>query len=175
MRPGTLVRFVSFSILTAFPAFAAPPAKVVKTATPTPGTGVQVVPAGIKPSGAERILASTLTLQQALAKPDATQLVHPDGKESTVGDLRRRVKAREMLLTTKPPALGTGGPVKTASLSMDLEARNGSPSRDAVFFALRKPMKLMPAVVVPMPLTISPSAHRSVPGPRAKVFSVSGA
>ena len=36
-------------------------------------------------------------------------------------------------------------------------------------------MKLMPAVRVPMPLTIKPSAQKSVAGPRANVRSVSGA
>jgi len=36
-------------------------------------------------------------------------------------------------------------------------------------------MKLMPPVVVPTPLTIRPSAQKSVAGLRANVFSVSGA
>ena len=109
MRIKALSLFVALSIPAAAPALAD---SRVKAKTPT----AQVIAVDGKGSGVERILASALTLQQALAKPDATKLVHPDGKESTVGELRKRAKAREILLATKPLAFGTGGPIKMASL-----------------------------------------------------------
>jgi hypothetical protein len=106
MRTPPPVSLASFFTLALFaagpaPAYAAP---------------VSAVATEKKTFAVEKISVAGLTMQQALAKPDATELVHPDGRRTTVGELRKRVKARELLRTTKPKALLTGGSLKTAYL-----------------------------------------------------------
>jgi hypothetical protein len=101
--PVSLASFSALGLLAAGP-------------TPASAAPVSAVATEKKVSVVERISVTGLTMQQALAKPDATELVHPDGRKTTVGELRKRVKARELLRTTKPKALLTGGSLKTAYL-----------------------------------------------------------
>lgn len=80
--------------------------------TPVLADGVKAVTTTSKVSvGAESVQASSVTLQQALAKPDTTKVVLA-GKETTVGELRKRAKAREVLATSKPPIVKSGAAIK---------------------------------------------------------------
>lgn len=99
--------YVSLSVLASVPTTAAPPAS---------STNAMAMPVEKKTPAVEKIAAGSLTLQQALAKPDATKLVQPGGKEITVGELRSKVRARELFRTTKQRMLLTGGLVKAESL-----------------------------------------------------------
>jgi hypothetical protein len=62
-------------------------------------------------------LGPTLTLTQALTRPDATIVVAPDGTKATVGEIKRlrdeHARKSALLKTTKPPL--TGGIARTAS------------------------------------------------------------
>lgn len=61
-------------------------------------------PAFQRPASAAKISVSSLTLEQALAKPDGTVLVGHDGKDVTVGQLRRLHQHRQdKLARSKTP------------------------------------------------------------------------